>query len=86
MRKLDKYDGYDYIPTQLYDITIVTKNPSKYMNENKQNFQVWDIADSPYYYLRKELVKVGIKIHVSSKKYVKEILQRYQKKNGDIKK
>ena len=44
------------------------------------------IIDSPDYYLGNELVKVGNKIHVSPKKHVKEILQRYQKRHGDIKK
>ena len=33
-----------------------------------------------------ELVQVGNHIHVSSNKYVNEILRKYQKTHGDLKK
>ena len=56
------------------------------MNDIEQNFQMRYIIDSPDYYLGNELAKVGNKIHFSSKKYIKEILRRYQKKCEDIKK
>ena len=52
------------------------------MNEIEQNIQVRNITDSPDKYIGNELVKVVNKIHVTSKKYVKEILQRYQQKKG----
>ena len=56
------------------------------MNEIEQCFQVQNITDSPDYYLGNELVKIGNKIHVYSKDYVKEIFRRYQKKHGYLKK
>ena len=52
------------------------------MNEIEQHFQVRNITDSPDYYLGNELVKVVNNINVSSRKYVKEILLRYQKNMG----
>ena len=68
------------------DVIITAKNPSKHTNEIEMHFKVRDIADSPNYYLGNELVRVGNFIHVSSKKYVNEILSKYQNTNGDLKK
>ena len=45
-----------------------------------------DITDEPEFYLGYEMVKLGNKIHVSSNNHVKEVLQRYPQKHGDIKK
>ena len=61
LRKQDEYDGYDYITTHLYYIIIAEKNPSKYMNEIKERFQVQDIIDEPDYYQGKQLVKMEIR-------------------------
>ena len=82
LSKSDKYNGYGYIATHIYYIIVAENNPSKYMNEIEQNIQVRNITDSPDKYIGNELVKVVNKIHVTSKKYVKEILQRYQQKKG----
>ena len=42
--------------------------------------------DSPNYYLENELINFQYRVHVSSKKYVNEILRKYQKTYGDLKK
>ena len=46
LRKTDEYDGYDYIATHVDEIIIAAKDPSKYMNETEQKFQVQNIIDS----------------------------------------
>ena len=50
------------------------------------HFKVRDITESTNYYLGNELVKVVNCIHVSSKKYVNEIILKYHNKHGDLKK
>ena len=68
------------------DVTISANNPSKYTHNIDMHFKARDINASPKYYLGNELVQVGNNIHVSSNKYVNKILQKYQKKHGDLKK
>ena len=46
MIKSYKYDGYNYIATHVDEIIIAAKDPSKYMNETEQKFQVQNIIDS----------------------------------------
>ena len=68
------------------DVIIAAKNPSKYMLEIEMHFKVRNIMDSPNYYLVNELVNFGNIIRVSSKRYVNEILRKYQKTHGKLKK
>ena len=56
------------------------------MHDIEMHFKVRYITDSPNYYLGNELVQVGNHIHVLSKKYVNEILRKYQKTHGKLKK
>ena len=56
------------------------------MNEIEQHLKVREITDSQDYYLGNESAKVGNRINVSSKNYVKEILRRYQQKHRYTKK
>ena len=56
------------------------------MHEIEIHFKVRNITDSLNYYLVNELVQVGDCIYVSSRKYVNEILPKYQKTHGDTKK
>ena len=84
IRKSDEYEGYDYIATHVDDIIIVAKDPVSYMNRIEQRFKVRDVTDSPEYYLGSNLVRRNGKIYISSKKYVKEILRKYQKEHGTI--
>ena len=86
IRKSDEYEGYDYIATHMADVSIADKNPSKYMHDIEMHLKGRDITDSPNYYPRNEMVQFGDRIHVSSKKYVNEILNKYQKTHGDLKK
>ena len=55
------------------------------MHDVEIHFKVRDITDYPNYYLGNELVRVGDHIHVSSNKYVNEILRKYQKTHGELK-
>ena len=59
------------------DVIIAANIPSKYMHDIEIHFKVKYIMDSPNYYLGNELVRVGYRIHVSSKKYVNGILRKY---------
>ena len=86
IQKYDEYEGYYYIATQVDDAIIAAKNPSKYMHEIEMHFKFRDIADYPKYYLVNELSRVVNIIHVSSKKYLNEILRKYKKIHGDLKK
>ena len=56
------------------------------MHEIEIHFKVRNITDSLNYYLVNELVRVGDRIHVSSKKYVNDNMRNYQKAHGDLKK
>ena len=84
--KYDHYEGYDYIATHVDYVIIDANNLSKYMHEIEIYFKVKVITDSLNNYLINELVWVGNSIHVSSKKYINEILRKYQKTHGDLKK
>lgn len=86
IRKSDEYNGYDYIATHVDDLIIASKNPGKYMNDVEQEFMIRNKADSPSYYLGNDIKTVGKYLHISTKKYVTEILRRFQQKYGDIKK
>ena len=61
----------------MYDVIIAANNPSKYMHEIEMHFKFRDITDSPKYYPVNESLQVGKRIHVSSKKYVNEIMRKY---------
>ena len=68
----------------MYYVIISANNPSKYMHEIEMHFNVREIMDSPNYYLGNELVQVEYCIQVSSKKYVNEILRKYQKTHAHL--
>ena len=85
-KKSDFYNGYDYIATHVDDIIIASKKPSEYMARIEQEFLVRNIEDSPSYYLGNDIRRIENKVHVSSKKYVTEILRRFQEKYGTLKK
>ena len=56
------------------------------MHKIGMHFKVRDITDSTNYYLVNEMVQVIYCIYVSWKKYVNEIVRKYQKTYGDLKK
>ena len=86
IRKSDDYDGYDYIATHVDDIIIVAKDPSKYMTQLEQDFKLRDVSDSPEYYLGNDLRQQGNTFHISSAKYVKEAIRKYQSMYGNLRK
>ena len=68
------------------DVIITANNPSKYIHEIDMDFKVRDITDSLIYYLGNELVWIVNFINVLWKKYVNEIMRKYQKTHGYLKK
>jgi hypothetical protein len=86
IRKSDDYEGYDYMATHVDDIIITAKRPAEYMAQIKQEFLVRNKEDSPTYYLGRNIKKVGNYLHISSTKYIKETLKKYQEKYGGVSK
>ena len=86
LKKSDEYEGYDYIDTHVDDLLIAAKDPSKHMASLEQEFHIRNIEDSPSYYRGSNISLVNGKWHVSTKKYVSEVLRSYQAAHGDIKK
>lgn len=83
------YKGYDYIATHVDDFIIAAKRPLEYMSQIEQEFLIRNKEDSPNYYLGNSYTRRGKDdryLHVSSKKYVAEVLDKYQTKYGSIKK
>lgn len=83
-RKSDDYNGYDYIATHVDDIICVARDPSKYMAEIETEFKLRDLTDQPSYYLGNDLTKIGNKFHISSARYIKEVIRKYQETHGSI--
>jgi hypothetical protein len=78
-RKSDDYDGYDYLATHVDDVICISKNPSQYISQIEQEFQLRDTTDEPSYYLGNDLKKMpnGL-LHISSATYTKEVIRKYQ--------
>jgi hypothetical protein len=85
-RKSDDYVGYDYIATHVDDIIIAAKRPAEYMSQIEQEFDVRNKEDTPSYYLGNDVKRIGEHFHISSKKYITEVLRKYQLKHGGVKK
>eukprot|EP00957_Ditylum_brightwellii_P019751 1491207-Ditylum_brightwellii.AAC.1 len=68
------------LPLMLTMSIIMAANPLKYMDKIQHHFLVRDMTDSPDYYLENILTQQGDKIHISTKKYMKEVLRKYQDK------
>ena len=78
---------YEYIATYVDDIIIVAKEPSKYLEIIKSKFPVRNIEELPEYYLGNNLdIRKNKTIKVHSKKYITEIIRRYEKQYGILKK
>ena len=59
----------------------------KYMNLLKSKFPIRNIEEMPEYYLGNNIeMRKNKTIKISSKKYIKEIISRYEKKYGTLKK
>jgi hypothetical protein len=56
------------------------------MSHIEQHFQVRDVTDSPEYYLGNNIAKRNGKTVITTKKYLKEVLRKYQNKHGVLQK
>ena len=80
-------EKYEYIATYVDDIIIVAEEPSKYLDIIKKKFPIRNIEELPEYYLGNNLeIRKNKTIKVHSKKYVTEIIKRYEKQYGSLKK
>eukprot|EP00957_Ditylum_brightwellii_P210500 15365052-Ditylum_brightwellii.AAC.2 len=86
INKSKHYEGYDYIATHVDDNIIVVKNPLKYMSHIEQHFQVRDVTGVPEYYLGNNIAKRYSKVVILAKKYLKEVLRKYQERHGALSK
>ena len=86
--RLDEENNkYEYIATYVDDIIVVAKNPMQYIDTIKTKFPIRNIEEMPEYYLGNNLqVRHNRTIKVSSKKYISEIIDRYEKKYGPLRK
>ena len=82
-----KAGKYEYIATYVDDIIIVSRDPMKYIDIIKSKFPIRNIEEMPEYYLGNNLEVRGNKtIKVSSRKYISEIIKRYEVKHGSLRK
>jgi hypothetical protein len=88
VRRSDDYKGYDYIATHVDDLIIAAKNPGKYMNDIEQEFLIRNKSDSPSYYLGNDMKSIHNNkyMHISTKKYVTEVIRKFRQTYGDIRK
>jgi len=73
--------------THVDDIIIAAKRPAKYMVQIEQEFNVRNQEDSPTYYLGNSYKRDPTgRLHISSSKYLKEVLRQFKKKFGEVRK
>ena len=56
------------------------------MSTIEKNFKVSYVTDASDHYLRNDLTKIGNTIKVSTKKYTKEMIRKYQEKYQQLQK
>ena len=87
IKESENGDKYEYIATYVDDIIIVAKNPMEYLETIKHKFPIRNIEEMPEYYLGNNLeMRRNNTIKVSSRKYITEIISRYEMKNGPLRK
>ena len=87
IKENDSGDKYEYIATYVDDIIIVAEDPMKYLESIKSKFPIRDIEEIPEYYLGNILeIRSNNTIKVSSSKYITEVISKYEKKYGSLKK
>ena len=85
--KSPDYNGYDYIATHVDDLMVAAKRPMDYLHLIEQEFVLRNKEESPNYYLGANIKKILDKyIHISSHKYIEEMLIQYEKKYGTVSK
>ena len=83
--KSKDHDGYDYIATHVDDLMVAAKRPLDYLHLIEQEFVLRNKEESPYYYLGANMKKILDKyIHISSHKYIEELITQYEKKYRSI--
>jgi hypothetical protein len=86
-RKSEDYDGYDYIAKHVDDIICVAKDPSYYISQMEQEFQLRDTTDQPSSYLGNDLKRMkNGSLQISSAPYTKEVIRKYQADCGAVRK
>ena len=87
IRSSDDNKSYEYIATHVDDVICVGSNPLKYISELKKQFPIRNIAENPEYYLGNDLkIQDNHTIKVSLKKYILEIINKHEKKFGNLRK
>ena len=87
IKESDDGKKYEYMATYVDDIIIVGKDPMKYLDEIKKHFPIRNIEMAPEYYLGSNIdMRKNGTMKISSKKYITEIIRRYEIKYGTLKK
>ena len=87
IRLNEKEGKYEYIATYVDDLIIVAKQPMDYLDEIKKQYPIRNIEINPEYYLGNNIeVRNNNTIKISSKKYITEVLRKYEEKYGSLKK
>lgn len=87
VRRSDDYDGYDYIATWVDDIICVAREPQKYISLIEQRFKLRNVEVNPSLYLGMNLKRQQDgHMHLSCKSYIKEVIRKYEKEHGTLKK
>ena len=80
-------DTYEYIATYVDDLIVVAKEPMRYLDEIKKQYPIRNIEFNPEYYLGNNIeVRKNNTMKISSKKYITEVLRKYEEKHGSLKK
>ena len=77
---------YEYIASHVDDIIIASKDPMKYIKMLEKIYPLRNIDTDPEYYLGNNMKRDGSTIKVSLEKYVKEIIRKFEKKHGTLRK
>ena len=86
--KIDKSrDEYEYIGTYVDDLIMVSNNAGQYLQAIKDKYPIRNISYDPEYYLGNNVERKQNKtLKISNKKYINEVLNNYERQNGDLKK
>ena len=81
-------DGkYEYIATYVDDLIMVSKDPTKDIEFIRRKYPIRNIEHNPEYYLGNDIqVRDDKTIKVSNQKYITEMLRKYEKEYGEIRK
>ena len=83
----DDGSGYEYMATYVDDIIIVADKPEKYLLPLQEQFPIRHIEMNPEYYLGNNLeTRNDGTVKVSSRKYITEVISRYEKEYGELRK